>query len=100
MRAQKVGRDPKSQHTSTGSAIVKPTLFVSELKPVGGGFSVQFVAIKTGDRVSPITCEWSPRLPKDSDLRQKVDMRLYDIELAYFSVAVWQQSSGHRGAKK
>ena len=99
MSAANMGSNPKSKQTSTRNSSVKPTVFVSTPKPVGGGYSVQFMTIKNGDVVLPITCEWSPRLPTESDLRQKVDMRLYDVELAYFTVAVWQQSSGHRAKK-
>lgn len=63
MSAAKKGSDPKSKDAGTSQSKVKPTIFISTLHPVGGGYSVQFAAIKTADGISHINCEWSPRLP-------------------------------------
>ena len=51
---------------------------------VGAGYHIQFKALPMIDRVLPIACEWSPKIPCAGDRRYKIYMQIYEDELAKF----------------
>lgn len=50
----------------------------------GTGYHIQFEALPMIDRVLPIACEWSPKIPCAGDRRDKINMQIYENELAKF----------------
>lgn len=85
MSANEMGCDPKLQRGSTKSSGIEPILMAGELHRVGGGYSVQFVAILTRDYKSlTVDCMWEPCMPTLGENSSKIQKARYDFAKARF----------------
>ena len=66
---------------------------IGEKHHVGAGYHIQFKALPMIERVLPIACEWSPKIPCASDRRHKINMQIYEDALAKF-VQLAEQALG------
>lgn len=85
MSSTEMGCDPKSQCSSTKSSGIEPILMAGELHRVGGGYSVQFVALMTRDYKSlTVDCVWEPCMPTLGENSSKIQKARYDHAKARF----------------